>query len=314
MTYQHPLTVGVALITHHAKRHLIHCLPPWLSSPLKPRVVVVNSSSGDGTVEEAERLGAEVLIIPRKEFNHGSTREKARRHLKTDIVVMATPDAYGLDSSLLEKLIAPLLKGQASVSYARQIPHDGAGFFEAFPRYFNYPERGHIRSLENIDEYGIYSIFCSDSCAAYLNGALDEVGGFRSVLTAEDTYAAADLLKCGHKIAYCADAVVKHSHDYSLLQEFRRHFDTGYSRQENAGLIAFAGKDSKRGKRYMKELFATLFKENPTALPYACLHILSKWTGYQLGRWSLNAPLRLKKLMSGQDFYWVSDDFLNKLK
>ena len=36
-----------------------------LSSPLHPRVLVVNSSSNDGTVEEAEKLGAEVLVIPR---------------------------------------------------------------------------------------------------------------------------------------------------------------------------------------------------------------------------------------------------------
>jgi rhamnosyltransferase len=55
------LSVGVAVVTHRAREHLARCLPPLLASPLRPRVLVVNSSSGDGTVEEARRLGAEVL-------------------------------------------------------------------------------------------------------------------------------------------------------------------------------------------------------------------------------------------------------------
>ena len=34
-------SIGVAVITHKAKHHIPHCLPPLLHSPLKPRVVVV---------------------------------------------------------------------------------------------------------------------------------------------------------------------------------------------------------------------------------------------------------------------------------
>ena len=71
-------SIGVAVITHNARQHLSKCLPPWLQSPLKPKVLVVNSSSKDGTVECAKEMGADVLIIPRHEVNHGKTREKAR--------------------------------------------------------------------------------------------------------------------------------------------------------------------------------------------------------------------------------------------
>ena len=123
-------SIGVAVITHAARRHLPHCLPPYLSSPLRPRILVVNSSSGDGTVELARELGAETLVIPRRAFNHGSTRELARRHLATDIVCMATPDAYPVDEQMLGKLVAPLLEGRASVAYARQVPREAAGTLE----------------------------------------------------------------------------------------------------------------------------------------------------------------------------------------
>jgi hypothetical protein len=75
------LSVGVAIITHKAKTHLPYCLPLVLASSLAPRVLVVNSSSNDGTVELAKDMGAEVLVIARKEFNHGLTREGARKEL-----------------------------------------------------------------------------------------------------------------------------------------------------------------------------------------------------------------------------------------
>jgi rhamnosyltransferase len=303
-------SVGVAFITHRAKHHLAHSLPPILSSSLKPRVLVVNSSSGDGTVELAEKMGAETLVIPRSEFNHGTTREKARKHLNTDVVIMMTPDAYAVHSNLIEELVQPLLSCRASISYAKQIPHEGADFFEAFPRHFNYPAKSHIRSLENRTQYGVYTFFCSNSCAAYLNSALDEVGGFPSVLFGEDTYVVAKMLQAGHKIAYVAEAIVRHSHRYSLKQEFHRHFDIGMVRRECRHLLSAVGKDSKRGQQFMQRMIKELSKEKPSLVPYAFLQALVKWFGYQLGRASLNSPTWWKKRCSSQDFYWVSKEHL----
>lgn len=298
-------TLGVAVITHRAKHHLPFCLPPLLQSPLKPRVLVVNSSSHDGTVELALELGVETLVIPRAEFNHGTTREKARKHLNTDIVIMVTPDAYAVSNELVEKLVAPIVQGKSSVSYARQLPHDGAGFFEAFSREFNYPNTSHIRSLADVKQYGVYTYFCSDSCAAYLNAALDEIGGFPAVLTGEDTVCAAKLLTKGHSIAYVAEAMVKHSHGYSLKQEFRRHFDTGLARKDYQHLLVGCGRDEKRGKEYAVALTKRLMKEKPHLLPYASLQTLVKFVGYRLGRASVNAPHWWKKALSSQDFYWI---------
>lgn len=300
------LSVGVAFITHCSKHHLSRALPPILLSPLKPRLLVVNSSSHDGTVEEAERLGAETLVVPRREFNHGATRELARRHLGTDIVVMMTPDAYALDTSLVERLIQPIVAGEAVASYARQIPHDGADVFEAFPRHFNYPAVSHVRGMEDLATYGSYTFFCSDTCAAYLNRALDEVGGFRTVLTGEDTYAVAALQMAGYRVAYVADAVVKHSHRYSLLQEFRRYFDTGLCRSEHDQLIAQAGGDGKRGREFAVAFLAYLVRHQPLKVPYGALQTGAKWLGYKLGALSVGRPVWWKRFWSSQEYYWNS--------
>lgn len=297
-------SIGIAIITHNSKSHLPSCLPPLLNSPLKPKILLVNSSSGDGTVELAKKMGVDTLIIPRENYNHGLTREQARKHLNTDIIVMMTPDAYLTNSSSLSALITPLIEVRASIAYAKQIPHKNATYMEQFSRTFNYPEHSQIRSYQDSHKWGIYTIFCSNSCAAYLNSALDEINGFPEVLIGEDTFAAAKLLKRGHKIAYVSEAIVHHSHSYSLLEEFRRSFDTGLARKEKQGLIDSFGKDSQRGKLYVKSLLSNLSQDKPSLIPYALTHTLVKWLGYKIGRKCVNAPTALKRALSAQDFYW----------
>ncbi|MBA3721816.1 MAG: glycosyltransferase [Parachlamydiaceae bacterium] len=305
-------SIGVIIPTYQGAKHLSHCLPYIMQSSLKPRVLIIDSSSNDNTIEIAKQWGAETIVIPQNEFNHGLTREIGRQHLKTDIVVMMTQDAYATSPQMLEHLVRPLIEKRGSVSYARQLPHLGAGFFESFPRYFNYPEKSHIRGIDNLSEYGVYTFFCSNSCAAYLNSALDEVGGFPSVLFGEDTAVVAKLLNRHHKIAYVANAEVRHSHHYSLLQEFKRHFDIGLARQEYGHLISAGGKDSKRGTAYAKEMFKQLVKKHPEKIPYSILQLTLKWLGYKIGQASTNAPVWFKRKLSSQSFYWNSNYFIKK--
>lgn len=296
-------SIGVLIPTYQAARHLDKCLPPLLESSLRPRVLVIDSSSTDETAALARQHGAEVVVIPKAEFNHGKTREKGRHLLGTDIVVMVTQDAYA-KPGMLEELVKPLVEGQAALSYARQLPHTGAGFFEAFPRRFNYPAVSQLRSLEDLDRYGVYTFFCSNSCAAYVNTALNEVGGFPDVLFGEDTVVTAKLLQRGHRIAYVAEAEVQHSHAYTLKQEFRRHFDIGLARKSYHEHIKAAGSDNKRGGAYVKAMLESLCMDAPFMIPYALLQTGAKFAGYRLGKASERAPLWVKRAFSSQPSYW----------
>jgi rhamnosyltransferase len=300
-------SIGVAVITHTAVKLLPRSLPPLLSSPLKPRVMVVNSSSNDGTIELAREMGAEALVVPRRDFNHGSTRELARKTLGTDIVVMITPDAIANGPETLAALIAPLLSDPAiALSYARQIPHDGADFFESFPRHFNYPAKNEVRTPADVSRLGPRAFFCSDSCAAWSNAALDAIGGFETTLTAEDTIAAARLLNAGYKVAYTADAVVKHSHRYTLSQEFRRYFDTGLMRRRYRELLLRDAGDAGHGAGFMRAMLHELVRSHPGLIPYALAQGAAKFLGYKIGFHAVSAPLGLQRRLSSQDYYWVS--------
>jgi len=282
---------------------------PILASGVAQRVLVVNSSSHDGTVELAHELGAETLVIPRKEFNHGLTRERARRELATPVVVMMTPDAYLTSPVGLTRLIDTMADERVGVAYARQIAHDGAGALEVFARDFNYPSKSQQRSFADLGRYGVYTYFCSSTCAAYSNPALDKIGGFRPVLTAEDTLAAALMLRCGYQVAYVADAVVKHSHTYSLAQEFRRYFDTGYMRRQHRELLAASESDEARGRRFVRELVRRLYRDAPRLIPYAIAQSVVRVAGYWVGKFGPHLPIAMRKMLSAQDYYWDSIPF-----
>lgn len=305
--------IGIVISTYQSARHLPFCLPPLLNSPLKAKVLVADASSQDGTAELAAQMGAEVWVFPKKEYNHGLTREAARKRLKTDFVVMMTPDAYAVDEGVIGKLVAPLMEKRAEVAYARQLPHEGASFFEAFPRLFNYPEESQIRSLTDYARLGSYTFFCSNSCAAYSQQALDAVGGFPAVLLGEDTYAAAKILRAGGRIAYVAEAKVRHSHNYSLIKEFQHYFDTGLARSSYSELLGGLKNDGRRGSSFFRYFMLHLAKHQPWLIPYGCLHTLSKWCGYRIGKLAVHAPDALKRILSSQKFYWDSTYYLNSV-
>jgi rhamnosyltransferase len=296
--------VGVVVVTHRAATLLPRSLPPVLEAPIPKRVLVVNSSSGDGTVEVARELGAETLVLPRNQFNHGATREIARRHLGTAVVVMMTPDAVATGPMVLPRLVAPILSGRAAVSYARQIPRQGAGVIESFGRQFNYPPRSEIRDPSRISSLGAYSFFCSNSFAAWSSGALDEVGGFPTVLTNEDAICAARMMRRGYSIAYVADAVVEHSHAYSIMDEFRRSFDAGYERSRHRQLLFAEAGDEGTGRRYFAQILRHVIRHKPYLVPVVVANMAARYAGYKIGVRSRCMPARIAALMSSQDYYW----------
>ena len=299
-------SIGVIVVTWRAAGLIEACLKPILASPLRPRVLVVNSSSNDGTVEKAKGLGAETWVVPRADFNHGATREAARRRLGTDIVVMLTPDAHATDTGFLGRLVRPILEEGAAVAYGRQSPRTDADPIESLNRAFNYPNEPETRSAATCEAQGASNHFCSNACAAWSQEALDAVGGFPTTLVSEETIAAALLLEQGRTIAYAADAEVVHSHPTGLVGDFRRQFDVGLTRAVFRDVLLAREADEVRGRAYAKALLGGVLRERPALLPYAFLDTAVRYLGYRLGRIGERLPRRLAASFSGQDFFWGS--------
>ena len=191
---------GLVIPTLNAGGHLDHLLPALQEQTLCPaKFLVIDSSSDDDTVARLQAAGAEVRIISRDSFDHGATRQLAVDML-TDVefVVFLTQDAIPAHPEAFSKLLAPFEEPAVGITYGRQLPAPGAGPIGAHARLFNYPERSHVRRMADAQRYGIKTIFCSNSFAAYRRDALMDCGGFPSrTIFGEDMLVAAALVQSG---------------------------------------------------------------------------------------------------------------------
>lgn len=270
------------------------------------RLVVVDSASDDETASLARSAEADVWEITRADFDHGGTRNWALNALTSDdVVVFLTQDALPADGDALERLVACFDDPDVGAAFGRQLPHSDATAIAAHARLFNYPPHSSTASAADIPRLGIKTAFLSNSFAAYRRQALIEAGGFpRKTILSEDMIAGARLLQHGWKLAYCAEACVYHSHNYSLAQETRRYFDIGVLHAREAWLLERLGKPEGEGARFVRSEAGYLSRHAPWRLPEAGLRTLLKYAGYRLGRMERHLPLWLKRRLSMHRRYW----------
>lgn len=298
------LSVGLVIPTFNAQKHLEKNLK--VIDQKQNEVLIIDSNSSDKTIEIAKKYKCN--ISSENNFNHGLTREKARKILKTDIVVFITQDAYIESQESINLLVKPIKEGIASITYGRQIPRKNSSIFESFPVSFNYPEVSNIRSIENISKDSVYTFFCSNNFGAYLNKDLNEIGGFEYILTGEDYVACTHLLLNGKKLAYVSKAKVEHSHNFSLAENFRRYFDTGLIRGERPYIQELVGSTNGRGAKLTKLFFKKIFKERPHLIIYAFIETVVKYLGFKIGffvgSYGSNFSSKFKMFLSNQKYFW----------
>ena len=248
MNVSENLTVSVIIPTLNAEKEL-----PVLLRSLEVQsypiteIIIVDSSSDDQTVS----IGMSY---------HGKTRDLVFRKSIGNIVVFLTQDAVPADKKFLGNLITPLLDPNVAVSVGRQLPKPSASKMEKLVRNFNYPAENNIRSKEDITHLGIKAFFSSNSCAAYRRDVYFHLGGFNeSVRTNEDMFFAAKALQSGYCVAYTAEACVYHSHNFTLMQQYKRNYLQGYEIEKHRELLngsALFGE----GYRFVKSISHDLIK------------------------------------------------------
>lgn len=283
--------------------------PSWLEAferqTRKPDyLLVIDSSSSDDTQDLARAHGFTVKVIARAEFNHGGTRQMGVDMMpEADIIAFLTQDALLANPDAIELLLAAFADERVGAAYGRQLPHRNAGPIAAHARLFNYPPESQLRGLEDRERFGIKTAFISNSFAAYRRGALMQAGGFPAdTIMNEDTYAAGKMLAVGWKIAYCADAQVFHSHDYSFLDEFKRYFDIGVFHTHTPWLQQLVGGASGEGRRYVLSELRYLLKKAPWLIPSALLRTALKLLGFKLGG---SLPRTVSPYFSLHRSYWL---------
>jgi len=120
----------------------------------------------------------------------------------------------------------------------------------------------------------------------------------------EDTWVAGKMLLSGWKIAYAADACVRHSHDYTMGEEFRRYFDIGVFHSREPWLMEAFGGAEGEGLRYLRSEFGFLWAHAPALIFSAICRAAVKYAGYRLGKLERYFGVDLKRRLSMHKRYW----------
>ena len=300
-------TVAVVIPTYNARKYWAG-LRDGLKAQQLPagQVLIVDSSSDDGTRELALAEGYQVFRIDRCDFNHGGTRKLAVELVPwASVVVYMTQDAVLATPDALDRLLSAFSDPEVAAAYGRQLPRVGAGPIEAHARLFNYPAQSDVRDYESRHTLGIKAAFLSNSFAAYRVDELLEVGGFPSeVIMAEDAIVAGRLLLAGWKTAYVAEAEVYHSHSFTVAEEFRRYFETGVYHRQQGWLREKFGEPVGEGKRFVLSEIVFLLPRHLYLLPYALLRTIAKAIGYHLGLHKSALGSKWSKKLSYHKAYW----------
>ena len=270
------------------------------------KIIIMNTKVGDFPEAYVEPYSnVEVYHLEKAEFDHGGTRNAGVEKSEADYILFLTQDALPADSHLVAQLAASFQNPQVKAAYARQLPKVDCRELERYTRSFNYPEQSRVKTKEDLPQLGIKTFFCSNVCAMYERKTYLEQGGFvRHTIFNEDMIYAGGLIQAGYSVAYAAEALVYHSHNYSGLEQLHRNFDLAVSQVDHPEI--FAGvKSESEGVRLVKQTALHCLKIKKPWLIFSLVFSSGcKYIGYKLGRNYKKLPRWAVRVCTMNSSYW----------
>lgn len=300
--------VSVVIPLYNAIGYLAPLLEQLSVQNRPHELVLIDSSSTDGTPEWLRAHQIPFHSISQSAFNHGSTRNLGVSLATGDYVVMLTQDALPVGPDSIGRLVSVLeADPDVALTYGRQLPYADATPLSVFARLTNYPAGNQRKTRADKDLLGIRTCHCSNSFAAYRKSTLLAVGGFPTdVVLGEDVVVAAQFILNDLSIVYCGDAEVVHSHNYTTSEEFRRYFDIGAFHQQRFGLLYPFLRAESEGFRYVRSEWRFLREQHRLDLiPNQLIRTIAKYIGYRMGRLQDKLPNSLKPRISMHRSFWL---------
>lgn len=235
-------------------------IPTWNGGPLFERVLdrvlsqetdfdyevlCIDSGSTDGTVDVIRsRSGVRLMQIPNESFNHGLTRNLGVREARGEVVALLTQDALPRDQHWLRTLVENFDDPEVAGAYCHQIPREDCNPFqkdrlrgwtagEGRPRRKRLAEPS---AWERLDPFDRYRLVAFDDVASCVRRSVMEEIPYAKRQFGEDVEWARRAVLAGHTLVMDPRAVVIHSHDNSILYEFKRVYLDHQNLHELVGL------------------------------------------------------------------------------
>lgn len=182
---------------------------------LKVEIILVDSGSTDKTLEIARNYNCKIISIPRNLFSFGRSLNWGCDAANGKYLVFISAHCIPVHNRWLLNLIEPLRSRDAQYSYGRQVGGSESKFSEIqlFAKYF--PETSR---LQNTD------FFINNANSAILQNVWSMHKFDEDVTGLEDMVLGKCIIEEGNKIAYVAEAPVKHIHEESYRQIRNRYY------------------------------------------------------------------------------------------
>lgn len=310
------LTVNVIIPTYNPDEKLDAIITRLNLQTVKPECIILINTRSDGHKKKkwgvnVRNFGCyanvKIIEIPKSEFDHAGTRNRAAKAASGDILVFMTQDAVPANKYLIENLLRGFKDDDVAAVYARQAADSKAGIVEAFTRNFNYKSSSHKRTGDDLKKYGIKTYFLSNVCAAYRKDRFMEVNGFlEPAIFNEDMVMGAHLIDRGYAIYYEGRARVIHSHKYTAMQQFHRNFDIGVSQKMNEDIFGDIRSEGEGIRLVLSTLAMLLKKKRYLLIPGLIWQSGWKYAGFFMGKHYDVLPRFLCKKFSLSPGFWDS--------
>jgi rhamnosyltransferase len=180
-------------------------------------LIVVDSGSTDRTLEIIRHYPCQLIQIEAKAYYPGSVLNMAIEKAQAEIIVFQNSDGVPLSPHTLQRLVDAFADDSTAAALARQIPR---------PEAHGWVIRDYELSFPDANETPQW-IRLSLPMAAIRKRIWHRHHFYSDAWASEDTEWGEWAVRNGYNIKYVKDAIIMHSHNYTLKQLYGRKFVEG---------------------------------------------------------------------------------------
>lgn len=180
-------------------------------------LLVVDSGSTDRTLEIVKQYPCLLIEIEAKAYYPGSVLNMAIEKAAADVIIFQNSDGVPLSPQTLQRLVNAFDDPAVDAALTRQIPR---------PEAFDWVRRDYKLSFPDSEKTPDW-IRLSLPMAAMRKKAWEKHHFYEDAWASEDTEWGEWAVQNGMNIKYVPDAIIMHSHNYTLKQIYGRKFVEG---------------------------------------------------------------------------------------
>jgi rhamnosyltransferase len=212
------MTVSIIMRSKNSDWVIDQALAGLYSQTFKDfELLVVDSGSTDKTLDIVKRYPCRVIEIPPGDYFPGAVLNRSIREACGDILVFQNSDVVPLAPDSLARLLAAFEDPAVDAAFGRQIPRPEAFNWVIRDYKVSFPESGPA------PEWMPFSL----PLAAMRRSAWEDHPFYTEAWGSEDCEWGVWAKRTGRVVRYVPDAIVMHSHNYSLRELYGRRFIEG---------------------------------------------------------------------------------------